>query len=88
MHLMREFEATLDALSGGNGFAELVSVRTGFGARGWLYYTCDQAKFMTQFNALLASHPQYPTEVMIEEDPEWSAWAEMVAMWGTAAEKT
>lgn len=71
---MTEFERAIDPLASENGFAELVCVKTGLGARQWLYYTGDTARFMAEFNQLLAGHPPYPLEIMFNDDPDWSVW--------------
>jgi hypothetical protein len=71
---MNRFEAALDELTDDNGHACLMRVRTGFGAREWLFYTRDSAHFMARFNALLAGHEAYPIEIVFAEDPEWRDW--------------
>lgn len=72
------FETALDDLSGMNGFSELVQVSTGMGTKEWLYYTCDQDRFMRDFNLLLHGHEQYPIKINFYKDPNWQIWSEVV----------
>lgn len=72
------FERALDDLSGMNGFSELVQVWTGMGTKEWLYYTSNQRRFMTDFNALLSGHEHYPIEIKFYDDPEWQIWSQTV----------
>lgn len=73
-----EFEDALCDLSGDNGYSELVMVRTGFGAREWLYYTSDQARFMSELNTLLENHEQYPIDIKFYDDAGWEIWKDVL----------
>ena len=53
-------------------------VRTGFGKRDWLFYTTNQERFLNTFNRLLSGHESYPIQVLLQEDPEWDIWHEIV----------
>jgi hypothetical protein len=81
---MGGFEAALDELVEDNGHAFLMRVRTGFGAREWLFYTVDSAPFMARFNALLAGHEAYPLEILFAQDPTWSDWESSLGELGAA----
>jgi len=72
------FERALDELAGDNGFSELVQVATGIGAKEWLFYTSNRARFMAEYNRLLENHERYPVEVSMLDDPEWEVWRNSV----------
>ncbi len=75
---MDGFEGAIEDLTDDNELSELMLVRTGLGIREWLFYSCDQPRFMERFNALLAGHPAYPLRISFVNDPDWKLWREMV----------
>jgi hypothetical protein len=80
---MTRFEDALEELTDANGHAFLMRVRTGFGAREWLFYTEETAPFMARFNQLLRGHAAYPLEVLFAEDPQWEDWQASLNEMGT-----
>jgi len=76
--LHRAFEGALDGLHWFNGFSELVQVRTGSGAKDWLFYTTDRERFMRELNRALAGQPRYPIKISFYDDPDWAIWRRTV----------
>lgn len=90
---MTNFERAIDPLTSENGFAELVFVRTGFGKREWLFYSCDREKFMAELNRRLANHPGYQIKISFDNDPEWDLWKDFITdikphMWNSDTHET
>ena len=74
-------DAFEDALLGqvdAQGHGAQVASLTGGGVREWRYYTRDPEAFFGALNEALSSHPEYPLEFTVFEDPEWEGLAELL----------
>ena len=74
----RAFEDALEGLASHNGFSEQVQVRTGLGAKDWLYYTTDRERFMGELNRALQGRPRYPIKISFYDDPDWAIWQQII----------
>ena len=66
--------ASVDARADGVQVASLA----GGGVREWRYYTRDPEAFFRTLNEALSSHPEYPVEFGVFEDPDWEGLAELL----------
>ncbi|MDO9222136.1 MAG: DUF695 domain-containing protein [Caulobacter sp.] len=74
-------DAFEDALLGpvdARGHGAQVASLTGGGVREWRYYTRDPEAFFQALNEALSSHPEYPLEFAVFEDPEWEGLSELL----------
>ncbi|HRD27153.1 MAG TPA: DUF695 domain-containing protein [Caulobacter sp.] len=72
------FEDALQAQVESRGHGAQVASLTGGGVREWRYYTRDPEVFFRSLNEALASHPEYPLEFTVFEDPEWDGLSELL----------
>ncbi|HVJ94922.1 MAG TPA: DUF695 domain-containing protein [Labilithrix sp.] len=75
---MDSFEDALIELSSENDFSYLMLVRTGLGARVWLYYTADLARFTSELESRTSALGEPPIRVEATVDPEWGEWSMVV----------
>ncbi|EUC20705.1 DUF695 domain-containing protein [Paraburkholderia hospita] len=68
---MDELEDALALALEADGFASLVLVSTGERRREWTYYAGPNEDFMSRLNRGLSSHPRFPIEIFISEEPDW-----------------
>ncbi len=59
-------------------FSHLMLVITGAGQKEWHYYAKQEDPWMDQLNELLSEHPEYPLEIEVSEDPDWSLYATVI----------
>ncbi len=52
--------------------------RTGNGLKELVYYTSDRERFMAAFNTALSDHPQFPLEIVFNDDPKWDDFRELL----------
>jgi hypothetical protein len=69
---MQKFEDLLQAHLDADGTAILAFVRTHAGSRSWIYYIADAQLLAQRINAALANHPDFPIELEVADDPEWT----------------
>ena len=63
-----------------NGLSRHAYSRTGNGLKELVYYISDREDFMAAFNDALQSHPRYPIEINLYEDPEWKDFQKILEM--------
>jgi hypothetical protein len=76
--LQDAFEDALRAQVEAPGHGAQVASLTGGGVREWRYYTRDPETFFSALNAALSSHPEYPLEFAVFEDPDWDGLSELL----------
>lgn len=76
--LQDAFEDALLASVDARGDGVQVASLTGGGVREWRYYTRDPEAFFRTLNEALGSHPEYPLDFGVFEDPEWEGLAELL----------
>jgi hypothetical protein len=76
--LQDAFEDALHAHVEPLGHGAQVASLTGGGVREWRYYTRDPEVFFRTLNEALSSHPEYPLEFTVFEDPEWEGLSELL----------
>lgn len=76
--LQDAFEDALLASVDARGDGVQVASLTGGGVREWRYYTRDPETFFRTLNEALSSHPEYPLDFGVFEDPEWEGLAELL----------
>lgn len=76
--LQDAFEDALLASVDARGDGVQVASLTGGGVREWRYYVRDPDAFFRTLNEALGSHPEYPLEFGVFEDPEWEGLAELL----------
>lgn len=76
--LQDAFEDALLAKVDASGDGAQVASLTGGGVREWRYYTRDPEAFFASLNEALSSHPEYPLEFAVFDDPEWEGLAELL----------
>ena len=57
----------------------LTSVWTTNGARDWVWYGGDGDQLVDAINRALAGHERLPIELMIEADPAWEQYKDLLA---------
>lgn len=68
-----EMSGMEDALLAGLNDAAIFAMRrTGNGLQDWLFYTKGEQVFIDSLNAALKGQPEFPIEISITDDPEWS----------------
>lgn len=83
--LQLDFERAIDPMACENDNSELVQVTTGGGSKEWLFYAWSQDLFLEQLNIHLRSHPAYPIQIQLYDDPNWSIWKQAVQRLGEHA---
>jgi hypothetical protein len=76
--LQDAFEDALLASVDARGDGVQVASLTGGGVREWRYYSRDPEAFFQTLNDALSSHPEYPVEFGVFEDPDWEGLAELL----------
>lgn len=76
--LQDAFEDALLASVDARGDSVQVASLTGGGVREWRYYTRDPETFFRTLNEALGSHPEYPLDFGVFEDPEWEGLTELL----------
>lgn len=76
--LQDAFEDALLASVDARGDGVQVASLTGGGVREWRYYTRDPEAFFRTLNEAMSSHPEYPLDFGVFEDPEWEGLAELL----------
>jgi hypothetical protein len=78
LEAMVAMENAVYAALGRDGGAIGVAVVTADEGRDWLFYTADPDAFVRQFSAALREHPVYPVELTAGDDPDWSAFFDLM----------
>ncbi|WP_224101878.1 DUF695 domain-containing protein [Paraburkholderia caribensis] len=71
---MDELEDALALAIEADGFASLVLVSTGDCRREWTYYAGSREYFMSRLNRGLSSHPSFPIEILVKQEPDWATF--------------
>ncbi len=75
---MNELEDKLEVVeSRENGF--MVLSFTGDQRKEWIWYARDKARFMQMLNQALAGSKPFPIKINLADDPEWSAYFDLMA---------
>lgn len=61
-----------------DGFSTLALVSTGEDLREWIYYTKSEEGFFIRLNEALGRQPDFPIEIHVTDDPQWSNYQEFV----------
>lgn len=72
-----EFEQAVHPLDAPE-YSYLMLVITGGGRKEWHFYARDEAEWIDQLNELLADHPEYPLQIEVSADPEWSLYSNVM----------
>lgn len=76
---METFENLLSGALEPAELAVLTSVWTTNGAREWVWYGGDGDQLVDAINRALAGHERMPIELMIEADPAWEQYKDLLA---------
>jgi len=76
---MNQLEDALQATLHQDSFSTLALVSTGENRREWIYYAESEGKFMNRLNLALENMPEFPIEIHIDEDRQWSTYDEFKA---------
>ena len=72
-----DFEMALEPLDNSED-SHLMLVITGAGKKEWHYYAQSEEAWLEKFNDLLEEHPEYPLNIEICDDPEWSLYGDFI----------
>lgn len=72
-----EFEEALLPLDAPE-YSYLMLVITGGGRKEWHYYVRDEQEWLAELNDLLQEHPEYPLQIEVSPDPEWSLYGSVM----------
>ena len=76
---IEEFENALEAGTEAKGVAIQALSLTGNGVREWRYYAYDPQKFMETLHEDLQGKEQFPIDLQLFQDPDWSGLTEFSA---------
>jgi hypothetical protein len=76
---MTAFEDLLSAALEPAELAVLTSVWTTNGTREWVWYGGEGERLVDAINSALAGHERLPIELMIEADPAWEQYKDLLA---------
>jgi hypothetical protein len=75
---MGELEERLDGTEGlDNGF--MVLSITGNQRKEWIWYVCDERRFIERLNRALAGPEPFPIELHAANDPKWKSFTSLLA---------
>ena len=76
---MDALEDALESALSEIGFATLALVSTGEDLREWTYYAKSEDEFMARLNYAFAGMPEFPIEIHIAHDPNWTMYEQFKA---------